>query len=134
MVVERGSELVAELWAGPYPTASSILSYPEGRAALAAARRGGRLTAAAGARAFGDFESLQGELSLIGIDAQLAHQAGELAERFALRGYDAVHLATALAIGEVITFVSWDRDLRRAATASGCAIAPPTERRPLEGR
>ena len=59
---------------------------------------------------------------------QLAHQAGELAERFALRGYDAVHLATALAIGEVVTFVSWDHDLRRAATRSGRAIAPADRR------
>ena len=127
MIVEEGSELVAELWATPHPAMSSILSYPEGCAALAAARRGGRLSTIAYSRALGDFELLQGELSLIGIDAQLARQAGQLAEQFALRGYDAVHLASALATGEVITLVSWDHDLRRAATRNGCAIAPPAD-------
>lgn len=75
-------------------------------------------------RALGDFESLQGELSLIGIDAQLARKAGQLAEKFALGGYDAVHLASALAPGEVITLVSWDHNLRRAASRDGCAISP----------
>jgi predicted nucleic acid-binding protein len=127
VIVEDGSELVAELWTTPHPATSSILSYPEGRAALAAARRGGRLSAVAHSRALGDFESLQSELSLIGLDAGLARQAGQLAEKLALRGYDAVHLASALATGEVITLVSWDHDLRRAATRNGCAVAPPTD-------
>ena len=126
MIVEAGSELVAELWATPHLATSSILSYPEGRAALAAALRGGRLSAAAHHRALKDFESLQGELSLIGIDAELARQAGDLAEQFGLRGYDAVHLASALSSSQVITLVSWDHDLRRAATDNGCAIAPAT--------
>jgi uncharacterized protein len=118
--------VAAELWATSHPAISSILHYPEGRAALAAARRGARLTAATHRRALDDLESLQDELSLIGIDAQLAREAGQLAEKFALRGYDAVHLASALSAGETITLVSWDEDLRRAATHNGCAVAPPT--------
>jgi predicted nucleic acid-binding protein len=74
-----------------------------------------------------EFESLQDELLLIGIDAALARQAGQLAEEQRLRGYDAVHLATALAAGTDITLISWDQDLRRAATLSGCAIAPAAD-------
>jgi uncharacterized protein len=122
--------LASELWATPHPGISSILAYPEGRAALAAARRGARLTAAAHGRALGDFESLHGELSLIGIDVQLAREAGELAEKFALRGYDAVHLASALSAADAITLVSWDEDLRRAAASNGCALAPPMQKDP----
>jgi len=38
--------------------------------------------------------------------------------------YDAVHLASALALGADTTLVTWDRELRRATTQSGCAIAP----------
>ena len=124
VIVEDGSELVAELWRTRLRAASSILSYPEGRAALAAARRGGRLSTRGHARAGEEFESLQSELLLVGIDAPLARRAGELAEQFALRGYDAVHLATALALGTDATLVSWDEDLRRAAAQSGCAVAP----------
>jgi uncharacterized protein len=116
--------VASELWGTAFPAISSILSYPEGRAALAAALRGGRLTATSYRRALQDFESLQGELSLIGIDIELAREAGALAEKFALGGYDAVHLASALQTGSDITLVSWDYDLRRAAAENGCSIAP----------
>jgi uncharacterized protein len=58
------------------------------------------------------------------VDAQLARDAGDLAERFALRGYDAVHLASALSAGGPVTLVTWDGDLRSAAEQNGCAIAP----------
>jgi predicted nucleic acid-binding protein len=126
VIAENGSELVSELWATPHPGVSSILVYPEGRAALAAARRGDRLTAAAHKRSLEDFELLHRELSLVSVDVQLAREAGELAEKFALRGYDAVHLASALSAGDTITLVSWDEDLRRAAARNGCALAPPT--------
>jgi uncharacterized protein len=124
VIVEDGSQLATDLWATPHPAASSILSYPEGRAALAAALRGGRLNAAAHRRALKHFDALQGELSLIGIDTQLARQAGHLADQFSLRGYDAVHLASALSSSQHTTLVSWDHDLRRAARDNGCAIAP----------
>jgi predicted nucleic acid-binding protein len=122
--MEEGSELVAELWSTQYRAASTILSYPEGRAALAAARCGGRLSAGGYARARTEYESTQSELLLVGIDRSLARAAGELAEDLELRGYDAVHLASALALGARTTLVTWDQELRRAATRSGCAIAP----------
>lgn len=117
--------MASELWGTSYPGISSIVAYPEGRAGLAAARRGARLAAAAHTRALEDFESLYAELSVVGIDARLAHEAGDLAEKFALRGYDAVHLASALSADDTITLVSWDEDLRRAAAHNGCALAPP---------
>jgi len=40
-----------------------------------------------------------------------------------LRGYDAVHLASALALGTYTTLVTWDEDLKRAAAHCGCAVA-----------
>jgi len=57
VLIEDGSELVAELWGARHRVASSILSYPEGRAALAAARRAGRLSANLYGRACDDFEA-----------------------------------------------------------------------------
>ena len=72
VVAEDGSDLVAELWETRHPAASSILAYPEGRAALAAAQRGGRLTAADHVKAVEDFETIQDELVLIGVDVPLA--------------------------------------------------------------
>jgi predicted nucleic acid-binding protein len=54
----------------------------------------------------------------------LPRAAGELAERHALRGYDALHLASALAAGPSTVIVSWYRELVSAALAAGLNAAP----------
>ncbi len=124
-MVEDGSDLAAELWNTAHPAASSILSYPEGRAALAAARPSGRLTSPRHAQAVADFEDVQRELLLVDVDRDLARHAGQLAGDLALRGYDAVHLATALALADGdVTLVTWDGDLSEAALKVGLAVAP----------
>lgn len=121
---EQGSELTAELWASPYPVATSILAFPEARAALAAAVRGDRLTRAAARRAAGEFETLWSQLSSIGLDEDLARLAGSHAERFGLRGYDSVHLATALELGDEETVLAtWDAELAAAAERAGLGTA-----------
>lgn len=123
---EDGSDLAAELWSVGQPAVSSILSYPEGCAALALARRSGRLSSRAHTRALEDFEELHRELLIVGVDQALARHAGELAGELGLRGYDAVHLASALALViDDVTVVTWDRDLGSAAAHSGCPVAPP---------
>jgi predicted nucleic acid-binding protein len=124
VVVEDGSELAAKLWGSAYFTASSILAYPEGRAALAAARRVGRLGEDAHEKALVAFEDLYADLVTIGVDQELARNAGEHAEHLGLRGYDAVHLTTALELGdEEVVLVTWDRDLAQAAERVGLSIA-----------
>lgn len=123
-MVEDGSELASELWRSAYPAASSILAYPEGRAALAAARRLNRLGEAEHRKALAAFEELSKELVTVGVDHELAVRAGAHAEELGLRGYDAVHLATALELGdEEIVFVTWDRDLAQAAERAGLGVA-----------
>lgn len=124
MVVEDGSELAAELWNSPHPVASSILAYPEGRAALAAARRLDRLGADEHRKALSDFEDLYADLATIGVDRELAVRAGKFAEDLGLRGYDSVHLATALELGDdEAVMVTWDRDLARAAEKVDLGVA-----------
>ncbi len=49
------------------------------------------------------------ELTTISVDAALARAAGELAERRALRGYDAVHLASALSIDVIVPWATEER-------------------------
>jgi predicted nucleic acid-binding protein len=123
VVAEVGSDSAAELWGSNHPAVASVLAYPEGRAALAAARRGGRLAARPYARALAEFEEVLGGLVLVGADEELAREAGALAEKFGLRGYDAVHLATALGLGDDETvMVTWDADLAGAAEAVGLAV------------
>ena len=110
-----------------YTAAASILAYPEARAALAAARRANRLTTRAHQRAVAELGVLHSELAIVGVDDALAQRAGKLADEHALRGFDAVHLAGALALGATETIlVTWDRDLSNAAVAADIAVAPAT--------
>ncbi len=116
--------MAAKIWNSAHPAASSILAYPEGRAALAAARRLDRLGADEHHRALADFEELYAELATVGVDQELAIRAGEYAEDLSLRGYDSVHLATALELGDdEVVLVTWDRDLARAAEEIGLGVA-----------
>jgi uncharacterized protein len=107
-----------------HPAASSILAYPEGRAALAAAQRGRRLTLADHVKAVEAFKAIHDELLLVGVHQALAREAGRAADELGLRGYDAVHLASAVALSDPVTVVTWDEQLRAASAISGCAIAP----------
>jgi predicted nucleic acid-binding protein len=116
--------LAAELWGSAYPAASSVLAYSEGRAALAAARRLDRLGEEEHRKALSAFEELYAELTTLGVDQELAARAGQYAEDMGLRGYDAVHLTTALELGdEEVVLVTWDRNLGRAAERVGLGVA-----------
>jgi uncharacterized protein len=116
--------LAAELWGNAYPAATSILAYPEGRAALAAARRLDRLETDQHRKALADFEGLYADLATVGVDRELAVRAGEYAEDLGLRGYDAIHLTTALELGDdEVVVVTWDRDLARATERVGLSVA-----------
>ena len=65
------------------------------------------------------------EMTIIEVDRRLAATAGDLAERHSLRGYDAVHLASALAIDDPdLVVATWDDELGRAAIAAGRSAAP----------
>jgi uncharacterized protein len=104
---------------------ASRLLYPEACAALAAAKRSGRLAARSLRRAVVDLDRFHAELTLIELDGPLTTLAGDLAERHALRGYDAVHLASALAVGDPeLVLVSWDRELAAAAASAGLNTSP----------
>ena len=71
-----------------------------------------------------DFEALHAGTLIVGIDDTLARTAGDLAAEHHLRGYDAVHLASALRLGGQTTLVTWDERLQVAAVAAGLAVAP----------
>jgi predicted nucleic acid-binding protein len=91
---------------------------------LAAARRQGRLGEGEHAQALTMFDELQENLITVGVDSDLARRAGLHAEDLGLRGYDAVHLATARELGdEEVVLVTWDRDLAHAAEQVGLGRA-----------
>ena len=122
---EPGSDVAGELWDRAEAVASSQLIYPEARAAAAAAQRGGRIDTRTLRAAVRTIDELCRELDVIGLDHALGRTAGELAERHALRGYDAVHLASATAIDDPdLVIATWDRELALAAIAQNHTIVP----------
>ena len=94
------------------------------RLVRAAAARGRRLTPAGYRDALVDFEEVHAAALIVAIDGQLARQAGDLAAGHDLRGYDAVHLASALRLGPSTTLITWDEQLKLAGADSGLAVAP----------
>jgi predicted nucleic acid-binding protein len=123
---EPGSELAAELWDRAESVVSNELIYPEARAAVAAAHRQGRIDADTLRSAVDTIDALCSQLSILGLDHELAHTAGDLAETHGLRGYDAVHLATALGVdSDSLLVATWDRELARGAVEAGCSVSPP---------
>jgi predicted nucleic acid-binding protein len=122
---EQGSDVAKELWDRADSVASSQLVYPEARAAAASAFRTGRIDARTLRSAVRAIDDLYAELRVTGLDEALAQFAGELAELHGLRGYDAVHLASAIAIQDAaLVMVTWDRDLADATVSCGYAVVP----------
>jgi uncharacterized protein len=125
VVEEAGSVLAAELWDGSDAVVASRLAYPEVRAALAAAGRNHDLDQAGLQAAGTAWEEYWAAVRPVELTAAVERHAGRLASHHALRGADAVHLASALAIGEPgLIMAVWDRRLHTGAIAAGLGVAP----------
>jgi predicted nucleic acid-binding protein len=125
IVQETGSDLAAELWDGCDAALASRLAYPEVRAALAAACRNHDLSQDELDAAEEVWEQYWAAVRPVELTATVERHAGELARAHALRGADAVHLASALAIGDPDLIIAvWDRRLHAGAATAGLPIAP----------
>jgi uncharacterized protein len=122
---EQDSDIAAELWDGSDAVVASRLAYPEVRAALAAAVRNHDLDPEQMAKAEEAWESYWAATRPVELTAAVERHAGTLARLHALRGADAVQLASALAIDDPeLVIAVWDRRLHAGAKAAGCAVAP----------
>jgi predicted nucleic acid-binding protein len=125
IVEEEGSDLAAELWDGCDVPVSSRLAYPEVRSALAAAGRDGRLDEAGQQEAEHVWEDFWSVTRAVELTEAVARHAGRLASNFALRGADALHLASLLALGvDDVVLAVWDIRLRAGAQAAGVSVVP----------
>jgi predicted nucleic acid-binding protein len=125
IVDESGSDLAAQLWDDCDASVASRLAYPEVRAALAAAGRNHDLDPSGLAQAQQAWEQFWPAVRPVELTRPVERHAGELAARHSLRGADAVHLASVLAVdNDHLILAAWDRRLRSGASAAGLAIAP----------
>lgn len=123
-VDEPTSEAAFELFDRAESILSSTLLYAETRAALAAAHRADRVDVGGLRDAVGGFEAVYAGIDVFLPSVDVVRRAGELAQLHALRGYDAVHLASAEAIADPeLVLVASDRALLRAGAAIGLTTA-----------
>lgn len=127
-VTEPGADLVAQAIAGAEVVGSSVVCRAEMAAALAKAVRMNALPAANAAAALRVFRSEWPRLVRVQASEAVIAQADSLAWELGLRGYDAVHLASALrlrdAMGETVAFATFDKRLWQAASEQGLAGFP----------
>ena len=122
---ESGSDIARLLWTGADVLVTSVVAYAEVGAALAAAYRLGRLSNSDHTRAKVYWESMWKSISIVETTRDVVERAGALAERHHLRGFDAVHLASATVVPPDLAIVAtWDRRLSEAVTAMGYVVAP----------
>lgn len=93
-VAEAGSDVVNALVGDATVVATSAITYAQTRAALARLRREGVLTVPAYRSAKREFARQWPSFMALDATDALCRTAGELAERYRLRGFDSVHLAT----------------------------------------
>lgn len=126
LIDEPGTAEAGMIWDQPEVLAMARVGYVEAHAALGAARRQNRITEPVLKAALEGLALLWSQLSIVEVDEAVAQDAALLAVEHGLRGYDAIHLAAARAIGADV-FSSADRRLCGAASASGFHVANPAE-------
>lgn len=124
IIDEDGSDRAVTIWTSADAVASVALILVEARAALAAAKRGRRLTSRQHTDAKGELEALIVDLHIVEPTEELIANAADLAESEALRGYDAMHLAAAVLVGATV-LSSADTELCAAAERRGLHVANP---------
>jgi predicted nucleic acid-binding protein len=133
-VVERGSRETNALTADAEMTATSIVSRAEIAAAFAKAVRMGLVKNDIARTAQRTFAGDWPDVVRVPVTESLVDRAEGLAWQYGLRGYDAVHLASALtwqeAVGEQIVLATFDQQLWDAAKRAGLKAWPdrPTPR------
>lgn len=106
---------------------TSILSYPEVLSAFNRARREGRCKKSDMEIIRIEFQRIWNDFQWIKVNEKLINSTMELIFKHSLRGYDAVHLASALILkkeSEIsdLYFSCFDRTLNRAAKKEGLLI------------
>jgi predicted nucleic acid-binding protein len=122
-VEQSGSDEVRQELGDAEVGATSLVAYAEARAAFARLRREGSITAVAFRAVKRDFDGDWSKYLVVDPTPELCQTAGELAERYRLRGFDSIHLATFLHVAREARssearFSSFDRPLNRAARAA----------------
>jgi len=127
-VAEADSEQFAGVWESPGMLAISAVGYAEVMAAFGRRRREGDMPEQAYATLVATFKKDWRCMEVLAVSTGLNDIIERLTYRYALRGFDSIHLASAKEIcnisGEEVLFVSADNRLRAAAGEEDLSIFP----------
>ena len=136
-IEEIGSQHVDQLLDYANVIGTSLISRAEVSAAMARTVRTGAVSQQEASAALDIFRTEWADLARLEITETTVARADELAWQHGLRGYDAVHLATALVwqetILESITLATFDRQLWQSGQAAGLG-AWPADLAPFTGK
>ncbi len=110
---EAGAPIVRRAAREAELMATSEIAYVEMRAALARRHREGDLSARGHRRVLESLHADWAEMFVLSLGGALIKDAGNVAERYRLRAYDAIHLASALLLRE------------RGADRRAACVGPP---------
>ena len=127
VLAEEHCNLVADFWDACDSVGASHLGYAEVCSALSRARGDRIKDDIAHRQAIGRWDDSWESIWPVPLTEELAMAAGNLTATHGLSGADAVHLASALAIGrDHVVMAVFDRKLHQAAVAEGLATVPAT--------
>lgn len=117
-VDEEDRELVFEAVGASEVIATSPIAYAEARSAFSRRSREGEMSGEEHRRAVERLDEQWVGYARLAVSNSVAYRAGEMVERYGLRGFDAVHLASAVRLRERfgdLRFLAFDERLTEAA-------------------
>ncbi len=122
-VEEEGSDFVSNLVGTVEITATSIVAYAEARAAFSRRFRENAFTLKEYIHLKTIFDEDWNNYLILNITSNIVKMAGNLAEKHLLRGFDSIHLASALTLmnelATSIIFSCFDNNLKKASEHEG---------------
>ncbi len=118
-VEEKDSSKIADLVIASEISATSLIAYAESRSAFARRFREKAFTAREYKRLVNAFNADWNNCFIINVTTELVKFAGELAENHHLRGFDAIHLSSALTLyrelSSSVIFSCYNKNLQNAS-------------------
>jgi len=126
-VREDGSKELHKLIRRAEALAASVVAYPEARAAFARLKAEGLTSDAKHQQRLAQLNMDWENMLRVELTPTIVRSAGDLAEVYGLRGFDSIHLASALWLKEKtktpLRFAVFDQRLKAATVRAGVIVA-----------
>ena len=124
LIHEANEQRCRALWQDASQIVTSRITYVEAQSAIAAAARADRIDPAQARSARTMLDDMWREVYVMELGPDLMYGAAACAREYALRGFDAIHCASAMTLGGVdVLAVSGDKHLLSAWLRGGLAVA-----------